>query len=192
MPTGTSGDLGLTNNSLFKRKPSLTKSPSHSPPPTLQVFKSSLRWQRAADCFPEHLALCMWWHIHCNPGDCKSWKLDLCKCDGTNRWISCAFPQWQGGLEWEILKHERSQCCHSRNKGVMGELVNGDRSSLWSAGLWLQALQHLVPPAQYQTGLSSSRAGVGNAVGGAYFVLHRDRWSQKHWRRWEAKGNLLK
>lgn len=59
------------------------------------------------------------------------------------------------------------------------------------AELWLQALQHFVPPAQYQIGLNSSRVGVGNAVGGAYFVLDRDRWSQKHWGRWEAKGNLL-
>lgn len=35
-------------------------------------------------------------------------------------------------MEWKILRCERSQCCHSRNKAVMGELINGDRNSLWS------------------------------------------------------------
>lgn len=116
-----SGDLELTNNSLFKRNPSLTKSPSHSPPPTPQheAFKSRLKWQRVTSWFTKHLPFCAWWHIHYNPGACKSWKLDLCNCDGTNRWVSCAFPWWlllQDGLEWKILKHERSQCCLSPQK----------------------------------------------------------------------------
>uniref|UniRef100_A0A8C3V3J2 Kinectin 1 n=1 Tax=Catharus ustulatus TaxID=91951 RepID=A0A8C3V3J2_CATUS len=68
------GDLGLTNNSLFKRNPSLAKSPSHSPPPTLQpeAFKSSLKWQRVASWFTKHLLYFTWCDIHYNSRDCKS------------------------------------------------------------------------------------------------------------------------
>uniref|UniRef100_A0A8C5T728 Kinectin 1 n=1 Tax=Malurus cyaneus samueli TaxID=2593467 RepID=A0A8C5T728_9PASS len=60
MPVGTSGDWGLTSNSLFKRNPSLTKSPSHGPPPTPQPFKSSLKWQRVTSWLTRHLPFGTW------------------------------------------------------------------------------------------------------------------------------------
>uniref|UniRef100_A0A8C3V5Y3 Kinectin 1 n=1 Tax=Catharus ustulatus TaxID=91951 RepID=A0A8C3V5Y3_CATUS len=56
------------------RDPYLAKSPSHSPPPTLQpeAFKSSLKWQRVASWFTKHLLYFTWCDIHYNSRDCKS------------------------------------------------------------------------------------------------------------------------
>lgn len=64
-----------------------------------------------------------------------------------------------------------SAVCHPRNKAAMGELINEDRNSLWSGWALAPDSNTLFLQHSQQIGLSSSRTGVGNAVGGAYLVL---------------------
>uniref|UniRef100_A0A8C4U791 Kinectin 1 n=1 Tax=Falco tinnunculus TaxID=100819 RepID=A0A8C4U791_FALTI len=114
MPVGISGDLGLTNNSLFKET-----QPNKEPTPQPEAFKSSLKWQWVTSSFTSHLPVCTWLQIGYNLGDCESLELALCKPDETSRWVTSALPQWplwQDGLEWAVFMHERSQCCPSTQK----------------------------------------------------------------------------
>lgn len=64
-----------------------------------------------------------------------------------------------------------SAVCHPRSKAVMGELINGDRNSLWGGWALAPDWNTLFLQQRKQIGLSSSRTGVGSAVGGAYLVL---------------------